>query len=195
MRAPAAAWSPNEEERRKAIFAYFMAALAFLIWDNIPRGTQITCPHIERSCTSGYYTDRKLGVSETVATSASTIHHFTGNNIGPKGDLASRALVVRLEVDRADPENREFKHNDPVGWTEAHRGQIMRPLYTLLLGNPFLRTPMGTEASTRFKIWWRMCGSAVENAAKQHTQWRKNEFDALERVFPGSRRPMAAAPG
>ena len=52
------------------------------------------------------YTDRKLGVSETVATSASTIHHFTGNNIGPKGDLASRALVVRLEVDRADPENR-----------------------------------------------------------------------------------------
>ena len=57
-----------------------MAALAFLIWDNIPRGTQITCLHIERSCTSGYYTDRKLGVSETVATSASTIHHFTGNN-------------------------------------------------------------------------------------------------------------------
>src|ERR1700729_548057 len=58
----------------------------------------------------------------------------------------------------------EFKHNDPVGWTEAHRGQIMRALYTLLLGNPFLRTPMGTEASTRFKIWWRMCGSAVARA-------------------------------
>lgn len=81
----------------------------------------------------------------------------------------------------------EFKHNDPVGWTEAHRGQIMRALYTLLLGNPFLRTPMGTEASTRFKIWWRMCGSAVENAAKQHTQWRKNEIAALERVFPPDR--------
>ena len=46
---------------------------------------------------------------------------------------------------------------------------------------------MGTEASTRFKIWWRMCGSAVENAAKQHTQWRKNEIAALERVFPPDR--------
>ena len=32
-----------------------MAALAFLIWDNIPRGTQITCLHIERSCTSGCF--------------------------------------------------------------------------------------------------------------------------------------------
>ena len=60
----------------------------------------------------------------------------------------------------------------------------MRALYTLLLGNPFLRTPMGTEASTRFKIWWRMCGSAVENAAKQHTQWRKNEIAALEKFSP-----------
>jgi hypothetical protein len=166
--APAAAWSPNEEERRKAIFAYFMSALAFLIWDNIPRGTQISCPHIERSCTSAYYTDRKLGVSETIATAASTIHHFTGNNIGPKGDLASRSLTVRLEVDRADPENRSFKHNDPIGWTEAHRGQIMGALYTLLLGNPFLRTPMGTTAKTRFKVWWRLVGSAVEHAAKQH---------------------------
>ena len=111
MLAPAAAWSPNEEERRKAIFAYFMAGLAFLIWDNIPRGTQISCPHVERSCTSAYYTDRKLGVSETIATAASTIHHFTGNNIGP--------------------------------------------------------LPMET-AKTRFKVWWRLVGSAVEHAAAQH---------------------------
>ena len=28
---------------------------------------------------------------------------LTGNNIGPKGELASRALTVRLEVNRADP--------------------------------------------------------------------------------------------
>ena len=164
--APAAAWSPNEEERRKALLSYFMAGLAFIIWDNIPRGTQISCPHIERSCTTALYTDRKLGVSEMVATSASTIHHFTGNNIGPKGDLASRSLQVRLEVDRADPENRTFKHSG-IGWTEAHRGQIMAALYTILLGNPVLRGPTGGE-KTRFKAWWRLCGSAVENAAQQH---------------------------
>jgi hypothetical protein len=38
--------------------------------------------------------------------------------------LASRSLIVRLEVDRADPENRTFKHSG-IGWTEAHRGQIL----------------------------------------------------------------------
>jgi hypothetical protein len=166
--AAAAAWSMNEEERRKTIMSYFLAGLAYIIWDNIPRGAQLSCPHIERSCTTSLYTDRRLGVSEMVATAASTIHMFTGNNIGPKGDLASRALTVRLEVDRADPENRNFRHNDPVGWTKAHRSQIMGALYTILLGNPFLRKPMGTECKTRFKVWWRMIGSAVEFAAKQH---------------------------
>ena len=181
--APAAAWSPNEEERRKALLSYFMAALPFIIWDNIPRGIQISCPHIERSCTTALYTDRKLGVSEMVATSASTIHHFTGNNIGPKGDLASRSLIVRLEVDRADPENRPFKHSG-IGWTEAHRGQIMAALYTLLLGNPALRKPMGGE-KTRFKVWWRLCGSAVENAALQHA-----EYDATHH---GEAHPTAPA--
>jgi hypothetical protein len=110
----AAAWSPNEEERRKALLAYFMFGVPYILWNNIARGTQITCPHIEKSCTAAFYSDRKLGVSEMVATAASTIHLFTGNNIAPRGDLASRSLEVRLDLDRHDPENREFKHPDPL---------------------------------------------------------------------------------
>jgi hypothetical protein len=86
---------------------------------------------------------------------------FTGNNIGPKGDLASRSLQVRLEVDRADPENRPFRYPDPVGWTEANRGKILRALYTVLLGNP----NRGGEPETRFKTWWRLVGSALEHAS------------------------------
>ena len=76
-----------------------------------------------------------------VSTAAATIHLFTGNNIGAEGDLASRSLHIRLDVDRADPENREFKHPDPVGWTENHRGEILAALYTILLGNPQLKEP------------------------------------------------------
>jgi hypothetical protein len=161
----AAAWSSNEEERRKALLAYFMYGLAYILWDNIPRGTQIGCPHIERSCTAAYYADRKLGVSEMVATAASTIHFFTGNNVGVKGDLASRSLHIRLDVDRVDPENRAFKHPDPIGWTENHRAEILAALYTILLGNPTLQQPRNAPMKTRFKMWWRLVGSAVENAA------------------------------
>jgi len=172
----AAAWSSNEEERRKALLAYFMYGLAYILWDNIPRGTQIGCPHIERSCTAAYYADRKLGVSEMVATAASTIHFFTGNNVGVKGDLASRSLHVRLDVDRVDPENRAFKHPDPVGWTENYRAEILAALYTILLGNPTLKQPRDAPMKTRFKMWWRLIGSAVEDAAQlcgQELDFRK----------------------
>jgi hypothetical protein len=166
----AAAWSTNEEERRKALMSYFLSGVSYIIWDNIVRGTQISCPHIEKSCTAVYYADRRLGVSEMVATAASTIHFFTGNNISPKGDLASRSLTVRLEADRADPENRIYKHPDIVGWTEDHRAEILKALYTILLGNPTLDEPRDAQMKTRYKMWWRLVGSAVENAAKEAGQ-------------------------
>jgi hypothetical protein len=177
IRPAAAAWSPNEEERRKALLAYLMEAVPAIIWDNIPRGTQISCPHIEKSCTTAFYSDRKLGVSEFVAVSAAVIHLFTGNNIGPKGDLSSRSLKIGLETDRTDPENRDFKHPDPVGWTEANRDKILRALYIILLGNPALRS--NDKAPTRFKTWWRLVGSAVENAAARHAEEHANAVAAM----------------
>jgi hypothetical protein len=165
VRPAAAAWSPNEEERRKALLAYLLEGIPAIIWDNISKGTQISCPHIEKSCTTAFYSDRRLGVSEMVAVSAATIHLFTGNNIAPRGDLASRSLQARLEVDRADPENRPFKHSDPIGWTEEDRGEILRALFTILLGNPRLRAAEPPRAETRFKTWFHLVGSAVEHAA------------------------------
>ena len=169
VRPAAAAWSPNEEERRKALFAYLLEALAAIIWDNIPKGAQISCPHIEKSCTTAVYSDRKLGVSETIATSAASIHFFTGNNIGPRGDLASRSLQARLEVDRPDPENRPFRHPDPIAWTDSHRGQILAALYTILLGNPLFHGAR-KPPETRFKTWWSLVGLPVEYAAQKHKE-------------------------
>ena len=170
LRPAAAAWTPNEEERRKALLSYFMDGVPYILWDNIPRGATISCPHIERSCTAETYVDRKLGVSERVQVSAATIHLFTGNNVAPKGDLASRSLQARIEINRTDPENRPFRHGDPVGWTEAHRAKILRALYTILLGNPELCKARSAPAKTRFKLWWRVVGAAVENAARVHSE-------------------------
>jgi hypothetical protein len=168
VRVAAAAWSSSEEERRKALTAYQLAGVPAVVWDNIPRGTQLSCPHIERSCTSALTSDRKLGVSEVVELSAANLNLFTGNNIGFKGDLSSRGLLTLIEVDRADPENRTFRHPDPIAWTLANRGSILQALYTLLLGNPG-RT--NKQAETRFKDWSRLCGSAVENGARQHLNY------------------------
>jgi hypothetical protein len=179
----ASAWSSNEEERRKALLSYFLFGVPYILWDNIKRGTRISCPHIEKSCTSAYYADRKLGVSEMIATAASSIHLFTGNNVEPGGDLASRSLSVRIEVDRADPENREFRHPDPVDWTESNRAEILRSLFVILLGNPALALPRDAPMKTRFKLWQRLVGSAVEHAAELLDQVQKIDFSTLFRTM------------
>jgi hypothetical protein len=177
--AAAAAWSYDEVERKKAIFSYFLQGVPYILWDNIKRGSRIFCPYIEASCTTAMYMDRKLGVSEIIATSAATIHLFTGNNVGPKGDLMSRSLQVDLQVDEVDPENRKFKHQDIIGWTQSHRGEILQALYTILLGNPALDLPRNAEMRTRFKMWQRMIGSAVEHAAKCVDEKQVIDFGTL----------------
>jgi hypothetical protein len=179
--ASAAAWSPNEEERRKALFSYLGMGLPLLVWDNIARGSTISCPSIEKSLTTEHYSDRVLGYTEVKTVPTYTVQVFTGNNISPRGDLASRSLVVRLTVDRVDPENRSFAHPDPMAWTDDNRGRILQALYTILLGNP-RRSQKKTErtpAVTRFKEWWDMVGAAVEYAAEEHTQLSLDEISGF----------------
>jgi hypothetical protein len=72
--------------------------------------------------------------------------------------------LARLETDRDDPENRPFRHPDPLARTENNRGAILRALYTVLIGNP-RRDENNTK--TRFKPWMQLVGSAVEYAAQE----------------------------
>jgi len=171
IKVAAAAWPTDPDERKKAIFSYLLEALPFLVWDNIPRGAMIGCPHLERASTSETYSDRVLGETKTAVAPAYTIHAFTGNNIGPKSDQASRSLEARIATDRVDPENRVFRHQDPIGWTQDHRGKILKALYIILLGNPQLK--VRKPAETRFKEWWHLIGSAVEHAAGQTISFKE----------------------
>ena len=176
------AWATSEDERRKALMSQFLQGADYILWDNIARGSRLSCPHIERACTSMFYSDRKLGVSEIATAAASAIHIFTGNNIGPKGDLASRSLIARLATERPDPQNREFVHPDPIMWTEGMRAEIIAALYTVLLGNPTLKEPRDAPGKTRFPLWWRVVGSAIEHAAALygHPVDFKTMFDDID---------------
>jgi hypothetical protein len=163
-RAAAAAWSENSEERKKALFSYLRQSLACVVWDNIPRGAAISCPHIEAALTAAEISDRVLGVSQVETVPSTTVQIFTGNSITPRGDMASRSLMLALNVDRPDPENRAFEHADPLAWTQANRPKIVRALYTLLIAGA-LNRPKQQEAKTRFKTWWSIVGWSMEYAA------------------------------
>jgi hypothetical protein len=134
------------------------------VWDNVLLGTAISSPAIEASLTMPTIAGRVLGLSEKGEAPATTIQFFTGNNIAPAGDMASRSFVIPLDVGRPDPENREFKHPDPYRWTLDHRGAILRALYKLLVWN-LQRGADRSNAKTRFKQWWALCGAPIEALA------------------------------
>ena len=197
--AAASSWSPSEEERRKALLAYFDAGLIYILWDNLPDGTRISCPHIERACTAKYYADRKLGVSEFISTAAATIQLFTGINIMAVGALASRALEVRVDTNLVDPMARSFTHNNPMLWTKANRERILGALYTILLGNPMLDLPFDAPTKTKFSMWYRLIGAAVEHAARSykdaHPQDDKAEAVDFEALFAKQKTSEAEGAG
>lgn len=165
-RAAASAWSAaDENERRKNLLATLMEGLPFVVWDNIARGSRISSPCIEAALTSPTYSDRLLGVSRIVTAPTSTIMAFTGNNTTAKGDMCSRSLAAYIDVDRPDPENRDFAHPDPFAWTLEHRGDILKALFTILLGDK-ARMAAGSGSATRFKTWDQCCGAPIERAAE-----------------------------
>ena len=163
-RAAAAGWSENSEERKKALFSYLRQSVACIAWDNISRGSAISCPHIEAALTASDISDRVLGVSRVETVPSTTVQIFTGNSITPRGDMASRSLMLALNVNRPDPENRAFAHADPLAWTQANRPKIVRALYTLLIAGA-LNRPEQQGPKTRFKTWWKLVGWPMEYAA------------------------------
>jgi hypothetical protein len=101
-----------------------------------------------------------------------------GDSLRLMPDMASRTLSVGLDVDRPDPENRVFTHDNPIKWTLDNRGRILRALYIILLSNPQLQPDRRKTEKTRFKPWWHLVGSAVENAASslvEHQQTNPSE--------------------
>jgi hypothetical protein len=181
--AVASTWSSDENERRKALLAIFDAGLMYVLWDNTPDGAQISCPHVERSCTTNYYADRKLGVSEFIMAAAATIHIFTGINISPTGAMVSRAICIRVDTELVDPMMRKFVHPNPVAWTKANREKILGALYTILLGNPMLDREADMSTTIRFPMWYRLVGSAIEHATRCYKEAYPDDGNAAEIVF------------
>jgi hypothetical protein len=163
--ATAASWSPSVEERRKATFSYFRQGVATITWDNIPDGTEITCPEIEKALTAPFISDRVLKESATETVPATTVMSFNGNNIRFGGALSSRGLTNRLVTDDPRPEDRQVAHTNPIGWTVVNRAKILRAIYTLLVYGGQNRPP-GQTPKTRFHTWWTLVGWPVELAAR-----------------------------
>ena len=161
----------NDEERRKSLLAYLGEGVPLICWDNMPRGTSISCPSIEKALTAAIYQDRVLGVTEFRSVPATSVHLFTGNNIATSRATWHRArcwsaLPSIGRTRRTGIPTTPTRSAGPRRTADASCKRSIRSCSAI----PGSRPSRAKPAETRFKLWWHLVGAAIEHAAQQHAE-------------------------
>ena len=96
-------------EERKRLLAVLLEGGPLVLIDNVERelGSDALCTVL----TEPYFSDRLLGVSQTVTVPSRATFFVTGNNLVLAGDLTARAIVCALDPECERPEERTFEVN------------------------------------------------------------------------------------
>lgn len=143
----------DDDEIRKQITSVLMTTTAPVVnFDNVTG--VIRSGLIANLLTTGVWSDRPLGRTDTVEAPNDRVWIATGNNISIGGDMARRVQWVSLDAGVARPEFRTgFAEKDLVGYVRANRGALLTALLVQVL-------------------WWQQCGGRVADVrSDDYSRW------------------------
>ena len=130
---PAKALPATDDEVRKTITAFALAARPAILIDNIGNG--LGCPSLDAALTTDIWTDRILGRSELVTLPLSAVWLATGNNVSIVADTARRVCHIRLESPLERPEERTgFRFPNVEQHARDNRAAYLAAALTILRG-------------------------------------------------------------
>ncbi|WPL15575.1 hypothetical protein Thiowin_00476 [Thiorhodovibrio winogradskyi] len=149
---PAIQGTSAEEETRKRITALLLQGVSSINLDNWTR--PIGGEAMNALLTTGEWSDRILGRSETVSLPARLALAATGNNLSVRGDMTRRSLLIQLDAGVERPELRTFKEPNLVGTVTQRCGELLTALFTILKGYQQAGRPrIGERLLGRFEPW------------------------------------------
>lgn len=127
----AISFSSRPEENEKRLSAVLRTGEQVILIDNVTDDLEgnFLCSML----TSETVQPRILGLSETVKLGTRTLVLATGNNIRVRGDLARRALLIRLDLGLANPDDRRFDF-DPIDEVRRDRPALVMDALTVVRG-------------------------------------------------------------
>lgn len=149
----------NDDEVRKRLFAVVREGAPIVLWDNVrePLGNQA----IDAFLTASTYSDRVLGVSETLTLPNRALFVVTGNNLRFEGDTCRRILRARLDAKLERPYARAFDFC-PLQWTLANRQRMVACAVTILRARIVAGRPRPADGSVAsFEEWDELVRQAV----------------------------------
>ncbi|SIS72268.1 hypothetical protein SAMN05421759_102637 [Roseivivax lentus] len=152
------AYTKNEEEFRKQLFAYALGDPDILFYDNVANGTSWNQPDLDKYITSGSITDRILGKSETKDIRASFVPVLTGNKITfSQDDAATRFCVIELfQESKTDMEAVAAT----TRLVSEHRGRLIGAMAKILSVEATKK-----PAEFRFDRWWELVGGPLSKVS------------------------------
>lgn len=130
---PMATMAPLEDdgEQRKRITALAIGGDKIVLIDNVV-GT-LGSPSLDAALTSTEWSDRLLGVTQTVRVPLAMTWYATGNNIQLLGDMGRRIMHIRLESPLDQPGDRTgFRYPDLETFVRTRRAVFVTAALTIL---------------------------------------------------------------
>jgi hypothetical protein len=161
-------WTDSEDELRKSITTVLADSAGAVVFDNLVEGHAINSAVLARLVTERTWTDRRLGTNSAATYDNDRLWLATGNNLRTGGDMASRAVWVRLDPDCPRPEARTgFSIPGLDTWIldPDNRAVVLRHVLTLILD----WTAHGAQISRnvpemrQFTRWARHLGGFLEH--------------------------------
>jgi hypothetical protein len=152
----------SPEEWRKSILCELVTGPSHVFIDNI-KGT-LNSSALDSAITEETMRDRLTGTGEMVTAKTDCVWVATANNAELTEDAATRALVIRIDPDIENPDQREFK-SDPKAFIKANRAQVCGAIITLVRAWQAAGTPSyGGPHHWRFPQWQSVIGGILETS-------------------------------
>ena len=150
----------SPEEWRKSILCELVTGPSHVFIDNI-KGT-LNSSALDSAITEETMRDRLTGTGEMVTAKTDCVWVATANNAELTEDAATRALVIRIDPDSENPDQREFK-SDPKAFIKANRAQVCGAILTLVRAWQAAGTPKyAGPHHWRFPQWQSVIGGILE---------------------------------
>lgn len=165
---PVLTWTDSDEELRKSITTVLADQVGVVVFDNLTEGSVIDSAVLARLMTERTWTDRKLGSNSAATFPNDRLWLATGNNLRTGGDMASRAVWVRLDPDCPRPEARTrftIPHLDSWILDPANQATVLRHVLILILDWTAAAAPIaaGVPEMRQFTRWAQHVGGFLEH--------------------------------
>jgi hypothetical protein len=169
----------DEKESGKEVFALLVEGAAYIFIDNVR--SALDSADIATAVTSGKMRGRILGKTETQTVHSNVVWIATSNNAQLAGDTVSRSILIRLDTNTENPEEREYSLN-PARYIAENRAQVQGAILTLIRAWLSAGRPNRAEKVSRFPAWERTIGGILETAGV--ADFLKNHHDARDTSDP-----------